>query len=123
MADEEIVGSIVLSVNGRDVDCASFSPKHEAGRKLVPSMNRTGRARLSTKTTKSTMMSVEVFIFENDDIDWGSIGDGTITIEAYEGSKRETYTGCGVTNVSEQYGDGSEAKRSLEMFAKDVIKE
>jgi hypothetical protein len=120
---EELVGAIVLVVNGDDVDCASVNVSNAAGRKLVSTMNRSGRANKSAKTTKSTTLSVEVYVPEEGDLDWASISDATLTVESFDGQKRTTYTGCGVTTVGEKYTDGSEAMRSLEIFAKDVIEE
>ena len=70
MNDNQLVGAIVLYVNGREFDCGSISPKIMTGRKPVPSMNKEGRVRKKTKTIKSIGLSLEVFVDEVDDFDW-----------------------------------------------------
>lgn len=121
MSDTDVVGTIVLTVDGREFDCASANPKEVTGKKPVPTMNRQGRTRKKTKTTSSITLSVEVVIPENGDIDWASIEDGRITIESLDGGHRTTYTGCEATDVSESYKLDGEAVRSIEMFALDKI--
>ena len=123
MESNELVGTIVLTVNGREFDCGSVSPKIMAGRKSVPTMNREGRVRKKTKTIKSISLSVEVFVDEIDDFDWLGVEDARIVIESIDGGKRTTYVDCSVTDVSESYKTDGEATRSLEMFALNKIEE
>lgn len=121
--DNDVVGTIVLYVDGQEFDCISFSPKIEAGRKPVPTMNKTGRVRKTTKTIKSISLSVEVVIPETGDIDWGSVDDALLVIESLDGTKRTSYQDCGVTSYSESYKLDGEAVRSLEMYALDMVEE
>ncbi|PAT63082.1 hypothetical protein [Psychrobacter sp. JB193] len=123
MSEADVVGTIVLTVDGREFDCASVSPKLVTGKKPVATMNRQGRTRKKTKTTSSITLSVEVIIPESGDIDWANIEDGRITIESLDGGHRTTYTGCEATDVSESYKLDGEAMRSIEMFALDKIGE
>lgn len=123
MNDNQLVGAIVLYVNGREFDCNSVSPKIMAGRKPVPSMNKEGRVRKKTKTIKSIGLSLEVFVDEIDDFDWESVEDARVVVESIDGGKRTTYIDCSVTDVSESYKIDGEATRSLEMFALNKIEE
>lgn len=123
MSDTDVVGTIVLTVDGREFDCASVSPKFVTGKKPVATMNRQGRTRKKTKTTSSITLSVEVIIPESGDIDWANIEDGRITVESLDGGHRMTYVGCEATDVSESYKLDGEAMRSIEMFALDKISE
>lgn len=123
MSEADVVGTIVLTVDGREFDCASVSPKFVTGKKPVATMNRQGRTRKKTKTTSSITLSLEVIIPESGDIDWASIEDGRITVESLDGGHRTTYTGCESTDVSESYKLDGEAMRSIEMFALDKIGE
>ena len=117
----EVVGTIVLTVDGVEYDCASASPKTVTGKKPVPTMNREGRTRKKTKTTSSITLSVDVIIPETGDIDWAGIEDGRVTIESLDGGHRTTYTGCEATDVSESYKLDGEAMRTIEMFALNKI--
>lgn len=119
----DLVGTIVLYVNGREFDCSSVSPKEQTGHKAVPSMNKEGRVRKKTKTIKSISLSAEVFVDENDDFDWASVEDARIVVESIDGGKRTTYVDCTVTDVSESYKLDGEAARSIEMFALNKIEE
>lgn len=123
MSDADVVGTIVLTVNGVEYDCASVSPKFVTGKKPVPTMNRKGKTQKKTKTTSSITLSLEVVIPETGDIDWGNIDDGRVTVESLDGGHRTTYTGCGATDVSESYKLDGEAMRTIEMFALDKIRE
>ncbi len=123
MADENIVGMVVLTVDGADYDCTSVTPKMETGRKAVPTMNRQGRTRKKTRTTSSITLSLEVVIPETGDIAWEDISDGRVTVQSLEGGHRVTYTGCEATEVSEAYKVDGESVRSIEMFALNKIVE
>lgn len=123
MSDADVVGTIVLTVDGREFDCASVSPKFVTGRKPVATMNRKGKTQKKTKTTSSITLSLEVIIPETGDIAWENIEDGRITVESLDGGHRTTYTGCEATDVSESYKLDGEAMRSIEMFAMDKIVE
>lgn len=123
MSSEQLVGTIVASFNGIEFDCTLAAPKNAAGCKLVPTMNSQGRARKWTKTTKSTTLSLEVVIPEEGDIDWNDVEDGVVTIESLSGKTRTSYLGCGCTEYSETYTVDGEAKRQVELFVLDVVKE
>lgn len=123
MAEANTVGTIWLTVNGREFDCTGFSPTETAGRKPVSTMNRQGRVRKWARVTRGFSLSFEVVVPETDNFDFARVEDATLTIESLDGGKRTTYVGVGVEEVGEQYQDGSEAKRSIKAFALDKVEE
>lgn len=122
MADE-LVGTIVLYVNGQEVDCRAVNPTETTGHKLVATMNGKGRANKSAKTTASGSLTIEAFIESAGGIDWASIADARVTATSMDGAYRETWTGVGVTTVGKQFSVDNEAVQSLECFYKDYFKE
>lgn len=121
--DNQLVGAIVLTVNGREFDCASVTPEHQVGRKLVSTMNSKRRANKQVRLTASISLSFDVYIPETGDFDWASIEDANLTIESVDGGHRTTYTGVGVISVGEKFTDGSEAMRSITGYATDKVEE
>jgi hypothetical protein len=87
----EVVGTVSTELSGTEFDCTSINPKVDSGRKLVPTMNSTGKARKTTKTVKSIMLSLEVTIEDGKDIDWDSVDDATVTMNSLGGGMRKTY--------------------------------
>lgn len=123
-ADDELVGAIVLYVDGQEIDCSAVNPTEEGMRKLVPTMNSKGRANKSASLTASGKIQVEAFIPKKGSVDWANISNATIIIESQDdGSYRETYSGVGVISVGNQFKIGEEAVQSLECFYKDYIRE
>ena len=122
MADE-LVGTIVLYVNGREVDCRAVNPTEVTGRKLVATMNSKGRANKSAKTTASGSLTIEAFIESAGGIDWADISDARLTATSADGAYRETWTGVGVSNIGKQFSVDNEAVQSLECFYKDYFRE
>lgn len=121
--DNQLVGTIVLTVNGREFDCASVTPDIQAGRKLVSTMNRKGRANKQTRTTKTANLAFDVYIPETGDFDWESVEDATLTVESIDGGYRTTYTGVGVVSVGEKFAVDSEAMRSIQAYTTDKFNE
>lgn len=122
MADE-FVGTIVLYVNGEEVDCKAVNPTENTGRKLVATMNSKGRANKSAKTTASGGITIEVLVESAGGLDWASIEDARVTATSEDGSYRETWTGVGVSTVGKQFSVDNEAVQSLDCFYKDYFKE
>ncbi len=122
-AEDEFVGTIVLYVNGQEIDCASVDTNEQAGRKLVATMNSKGRANKSAQITKSGTIQIGAYIPKTGDIDWASLNGATLIAEAVDGGYREVWSGVGVTTVGKKYTVEGEATQSLECFYKDYIKE
>lgn len=117
------VGTIVLTVNGKEYDCVSFAPKGNSGHKPVSTMNSEGRVRGVAKVTKAGTFSLEVVIPENDAFDWQELQAARITVQSQDGQFRTTYSECYSENISEQFQDGNEAKRSIDGFYLRKIRE
>lgn len=121
-ADDELVGAIVLYVDGQEIDCDGVNPVEEGLRKLVPTMNSKGRGNKSASTTSTGKIQVDAFIPKKGSINWANISGATIIIESQDdGSYREIYYGVGVESVGKQYKVGEAAVQTLNCFYKDYI--
>jgi len=118
MALQEYVGAIVLAVDGQDVEVVDFSVQTKTGRKLVKTMNRTGRAKGFSKGIEENDLTVTVVIPETGDLDWASIQGAKLTTEALTpGGPRESYLDCATTEVGAKYSVDNEARRDIKMFS------
>ncbi|MEX3688857.1 phage tail protein [Paraburkholderia sp. BR14263] len=118
MALEEYVGAIVLTVDGQDVEVIDFNVQSKTGRKLVKTMNRTGRAKGFSRGIAEYDLSVTVVIPESGDLDWEAIEGAKLTTEPLSaGGPRVSYLDCFTTEASEKYSVDNEARRDLKMTA------
>jgi len=121
---EEVVGTIVMSVDGKDYDCASFESQRTTGHKLVPTMNRQRKNRKRSKANKTFTWSASVVIPDGKDtVIWADIEDARISIESPDGNFRETFIDCFVQEVSDSYSVEGETRRNLSGFAMDHLEE
>ncbi|HDR9099666.1 TPA: phage tail protein [Burkholderia vietnamiensis] len=118
MALEEYVGAIVLTVDGQDVEVIDFNYQGKTGRKLVKTMNRTGRAKGFSQGIAEYDLSLTVVIPETGDLDWEAIQGSKLTTEPLTpGGPRVSYLDCFTTEASEKYTVDNEARRDLKMVA------
>jgi hypothetical protein len=61
MALEEYVGAIVLYVDGQEIEVTDVRPQTNTGRKLVKTMNSTGRAKGYSKVLQNTVCPSRLF--------------------------------------------------------------
>jgi hypothetical protein len=123
-ADDELVGTIVLYVNGQEIDCASVGTNEQGRRKLVKTMNSKGRANKSASTTSEGSIQIDAFIPKTGALDWANISGATLIIESQDdGSYREVYSGVGVATVGKKFVVDGEATQSLDCFYKDYVVE
>lgn len=121
---ENVVGSIILSVNGDEYACVSYEVQHSTGRKPVATMNRDQRIKHVSEGVKTWTLSVVVVIPDGKDgIAWKSIEDARISIESPSGNHRTTYIDCFATEVSASYSVEGETRRNLSLFALDELEE
>ena len=121
---EQAVGSIVMSVDGQDYDCAKFSAKKTTGNKRIATMNRKMKVKYKSKGVTLYDLTCSVVIPNGKDtVDWDNIEDARISIESPDGGFRETYTDCEVLDISDSYDVNGETMRDLTMFAMDYLKE
>ncbi|MDO9053843.1 MAG: hypothetical protein Q7U37_07950 [Gallionella sp.] len=116
MALKEYLGAIVLEVNTVEVEVESLDVTKKTGRKLVKTMNRTGRAAGFSKGVEEIDLKVSVVIPVTGDIDWAAIEGAKLTIfPTVAGGKRTSYLDCFTLDVGEKYSTDNEAKRDLSM--------
>ncbi|QHP82397.1 phage tail protein [Pectobacterium odoriferum] len=125
MALEEYVGAIVLEVNGVELECTDLKEDVQTGRKLVKTMNRTGRAKGFSRGIAEYQVTVSVVIPLNGDLDWESLEGVKITQYPVSGSggKRVSFLDCFSTQVGAQYTVDNEAKRDITFNALRRVEE
>lgn len=123
MALNELLGSIVMELNGQEIEIESLDVTKKTGRKLVKTMNRTGRAKGFARGISEIDLKVSAVIPLTGDIDWGAIESAKITVYPLTvGGKRTSYLDCFTIEVGEKYVVDGEAKRDLTMAAlREVI--
>lgn len=117
MADT-YVGLIILEINGTEYEVQSFEPDLKTNRKVVKTMNRTGRALGHSKGIEEYEIRATVAIPKEGEPDWRSIVDAKITVYPQDGGgKRESWTGVFLIEVGSKYGTDNEATRDLTLGA------
>ena len=124
MAIEEYAGSVVLEVDGTEYECTQISFEINTGRKLVKTMNSTGRAKGFSQGIATFDFTLSVVIPLGDTTDWGSITDSKVTIYPLDNTgQRTTYQDCFSTGYSEKYTVDNEAMRDVKMSALNKVNE
>jgi predicted ATP-grasp superfamily ATP-dependent carboligase len=126
MAIAEYVGAVVLEVDGREVECTSFSAKESTGKMPVKTMNRRRRIAgycMGVATYELTV-AVPIPINGSEEINWSEVVGAKCVIYPISGNgKRVAYTDCVVQDVSDAYESEGEAKRDLTLFAVNKVEE
>ncbi|EHD21555.1 MULTISPECIES: hypothetical protein [Brenneria] len=125
MALEEYVGAIVLEVDGQEIECTDLKEDTNTGRKLVKTMNRTGRSKGFSRGIAEYQVTVSVVIPLSGDLDWEGMEGVKITQYPVSGSggKRVSFLDCFSTQVGAQYTVDNEAKRDITFNALRRIEE
>jgi len=124
MALEEYAGAIVMEVDGTEVEVTDIDVQTKTGRKLVKTMNSTGRPKGFSKGVPEIELSVTVVIPLTGDLDWGSIEGSKITVyPSAPGGQRTTYQDCFTTSVGAKYTVDNEGRRDIKMNALREIAE
>lgn len=120
MADE-FVGAVVLEWDGREIECASISTDISTGKRIVKTMNRSGRAKGHAKGVADFALSVEVPVpTDGSELDWLAIEGAKLTVVPIDGvGQREIYIGCEVEKISSKYQVEGAAMRTLSISALD----
>lgn len=122
MAIEEYVGSIVMEVDSKEIEITDFDVQHVTGRKLVKTMNKTGRAKGISRGIATWELSISAVIPETDIPDWASLEGVKITIYPLNDSgKRTSYLDCFTTDVGDKYTVDNEAKIDIKMGALNKV--
>lgn len=118
MALEEYLGTIVLEVDGQEVDVTTLDVTRTTGRRVVKTMNRTGNAKGYSKGMRDLSLRLSVAIPESGDLDWDNIVGAKVTIYPLDAAeKRESYLDCATSDVGEKYTVEGEAMRDITMMA------
>jgi hypothetical protein len=124
MALEEYLGAIVMEIDGSEIEIESLDVTNKTGRKLVKTMNKTGRAKGFCKGIAEYELKITAVIPMTGDIDWAGIQGAKITIYPQSsGGNRTTYQDCFTLDVGSKYTVDSEAKRDLTMAALREVEE
>jgi hypothetical protein len=123
MALKEYLGAVILEVNGQEVEIEDFSVKKKTGRKLVKTMNKTGRPSGFARGVSEIDITCTAVIPATGDIDWQGIEDAKLTVyPVTAGGQRTSYLDCFSTEVGEKYVVDGEAKRDISLAAlREVI--
>lgn len=114
----EFVGAIVLEVDGTEVEVIDYNVTGKTGRKLVKTMNRTGRPKGFARGIAEIDLSVTVAIPTSGDLDWAAIEGAKLTAFPLGGvGKRVSYLDCFTIEVGEKYSVENEARRDIKMAA------
>lgn len=118
MALEEYVGSIVLEIDSQEIEITDLDVQTVTGRKLVKTMNKTGKAKGYSQGIATYELTVSAVIPETDEPDWENLVG--VKISKYplnQSDKRTSYLDCASTEVSEKYTVDNEAKIDIKFFA------
>ncbi|AZE10175.1 Transaldolase [Pseudomonas chlororaphis subsp. aureofaciens] len=115
---DDYVGLIVLEINGTEYEVTSVEPNLKTGRKVVKTMNKTGRAKGTAKGIEEHELKISVAIPKSGEPDWRALVDAKITVYPQDGGgNRETWTGCSLVETGSKYQVEGEATRDLTIAA------
>ncbi|XWJ93618.1 phage tail protein [Phytobacter ursingii] len=114
MALEEYVGAIVLYADGQEIEVTDIRPQTNTGRKLVKTMNKTGRAKGYSKGIAENSLSITVVLPKDvEQPDWDEMVGAKLTIMDMDGNPLYSYLDCFTTQIGEQYSVDNEARRDI----------
>ncbi|TVO57524.1 phage tail protein [Denitromonas halophila] len=124
MALQEYLGAIVMEIDGQEIEVDSLDVTHNTGRRLVKTMNKTGRAKGFSKGIEEFSLRLTVSIpADGSEPDWKNIQGAKVTVSPLGGGKRTSYLDCFVTETGGKYGVDGDAKRDLSMMALREVSE
>ena len=119
---KEYVGTIVLTINGVDVECKSFSGDRDPKRKAVASMNRTGKPQGTTRGIMEYSLSVTAPVQPSGyEPDWDNVEDAVLSVNDRKGKLLEQYAGVFTKKVGTKYEMEGESVHDVEMGALDYV--
>lgn len=118
-------GSCVLEVDGIEIEITKLDVKTVTGRKLVKTMNSSGRARGYAQGIEEHTISVTAVEPQDGTyIDWANIKNAKLTRYPLNNTeKRTSYLGCFSTDVSESYTVDGESVRDIQLNALRKVEE
>lgn len=114
----EYDGEVVVLVNGKEVDVASFDDTVNTGRKPVKTMNRTGRPKGSVTGSESIDMKITAPAPATGEYAWRLMNNALIVIHPVGNpNKRTTFSDCNVISVGSRYQLEGEMVRDISLYA------
>ena len=125
MALEEYVGSIILEMDGQEIEVTDLKEDVATGRKLVKTMNKTGRAKGFSRGIAEYQLTISVVVPLSGDLNWEGMEGAKITQYPLSGSggKRVSFLDCFSTQVGASYTVDNEAKRDITVSALRRVEE
>lgn len=125
MALEEYVGSIILEMDGQEIEVTDLKEDVTTGRKLVKTMNKTGRAKGFSRGIAEYQLTISVVVPLSGDLNWVGMEGAKITQYPLSGSggKRVSFLDCFSTQVGASYTVDNEAKRDITVSALRRVEE
>lgn len=117
MALKEYQGAIVLEVDGTEVEIESMDVTEKSGRKVVKTMNRTGRPTGFSRGVSEITLKISAVVPVTGDLDWMAIQGAKITVYPVGGGQRTSYLDCFVVEMGKKYKVEGEAMQDLQMSA------
>lgn len=117
MALKEYQGAIVLEVDGTEVEIESLDVTEKSGRKVIKTMNRTGRPTGFSKGISEITLKVSAVIPATGDLDWMAIQGAKISVYPVGGGQRTSYLDCFTVELGKKYKVDGEAMQDLQMVA------
>ncbi|MFV8875337.1 phage tail protein [Serratia fonticola] len=122
---DEYVGSIVLEMDGQEIEVTDLKEDTTTGRKLVKTMNKTGRAKGFSRGIAEYQLTISVVVPLTGDLNWEGMEGAKITQYPLSGSggKRVSFLDCFSTQVGASYTVDNEAKRDITVNALRRVEE
>jgi hypothetical protein len=120
------VGAIGIEVDGDEVPVNKFGVTFKSGVKVVKTMNKSRRPLGHSRGMPEYDLTLTVPIpLDRKEPDWDNAFDCTITEYPLDNiGARTVYTGCAVTEYSEQYtveGDGAMRDIKVSALGKEIL--
>jgi hypothetical protein len=113
----EYVGAAYIEIDGVEVEVESVTPKRSTMRKLVKTMNKTGRAKGFARLVEEISLTVSLPAKLEDTRDWAAVENAKVTVRPLIGGKATSYLDCFVTSVGRAYKTDSEMMFDIELAA------
>ena len=121
---KEYVGAVILEIDGREYEVVDVSVTHDTGKKLVKTMNSTGKALGFCRGVETFEIQVTAAIPVNDDFYWEDLDGAKLTVYPVSANgRRVSFVNCLTQKIGEKYGAENEARRDLTLLAQDRIVE
>lgn len=123
MALDEYVGSIVLEINSQEIEITDLDVSVNTGRKLVKTMNSTGKAKGYSQGIATYELSISAVVPDEDEPDWENlVGVKVTSYPLNDSGNRTSYLDCFTTEVGTKYTVDNEAKIDIKMSALSKVK-